>query len=212
MAEILESFILREADFEDSRWLLELAAELAEVTVSPLRGVWGERARRFAYDSIERLLPGQRTGGIHFLIACDRISGQRVGYLILNMFHECPFETRETYIEDMGVTSDFMGKGVDRFLTDQAARLTAEAGVPYMGAHISFANRRAYLAALRGNGFQLESYRVLRPCTAEALEATSTSVAALDRQKEIEQRRREFQRRRMKRRQRQQERSRRKEL
>ena len=182
-------------------WIVALAEELAEVTVAPLRGVWGEHARRFARESIGKLIPYHRSGTMRFLVACDKLTEQRVGYLILNMHHECPFELRETYIEDMGVVSDYLGKRAGHFLTDEAARISGEAGVHYLGAHISFSNRRALLAAL-GNGFELESYRIVRPCTPEAVETTKNSEAALERQTQLEKTRKMVLNRRIKRRQR----------
>ena len=62
-------------------------------------------------------------------MALDRQIGERVGSLILNRHHEGPFEERETYIEDMGVVSDYLGRRVGHYLTDQAARISAEARV-----------------------------------------------------------------------------------
>lgn len=196
-----EKFALRDATSQDQTWLIDLAEELAEVTVAPLRGVWGEQARQFARTSITNLLPYGRTGSVRFLIAIDRETEERVGYLILNMHHEGPFEERETYIEDMGVISEYLGKRVGHYLTDQAARISAEAGVDYLGAHISFANRRALLAAL-GNGFELESYRIVRPCTERAQQATAESESALERQEQNEKMRKTLLSRRIKRRQR----------
>jgi hypothetical protein len=210
MSKLNEIFTLREASSDDMDWLVGLAEELAEVTVAPLRGVWGEHARRFARESIAKLIPYSRSGSMRFLVACDRASGERVGYLILNMHHEDPFETRETYIEDMGVVSEYLGKRAGHFLTDEAARISAEAGVHYLGAHISFSNRRALLAAL-GNGFELESYRIVRPCTAQALETTAGSEAALERQTQLEKTRKAMLNRRIKRRQRSQARASRRE-
>lgn len=201
MSRLNELFSLCDADSEDRAWILDLAEELAEVTVAPLRGVWGEQARKFARESISALMRYVHSGEIRFLVARERASGRRVGYLILNMQHECPFEKRETYIEDMGVVSEFLGKRVGHFLTDEAARLSAEAGVPYLSAHISFANRRALLAAL-GNGFELESYRIVRPCTPEAIATTAASESALDRQAQLEKTRKALLNRRIKRRQR----------
>jgi GNAT superfamily N-acetyltransferase len=196
-----EKFALREATEADKTWLIGLAEDLAEVTVPPLRGVWGEKARQFARTSIRSLLPYAESGVMRFVVAIDRETDERVGYLILNMHHEGPFEERETYIEDMGVVSEYLGKRVGHFLTDQAAKISAEAGVDYLGAHISFANRRALLAAL-GNGFELESYRIVRPCTDRAKVATGESEAALERQEQNEKMRRTLLSRRIKRRQR----------
>jgi ribosomal protein S18 acetylase RimI-like enzyme len=196
-----ELFLLREATDADKGWILQLAEELAEVTVPPLRGVWGEQARLFARTSISNLFPYSKSGVIRFLVATDRQTEERVGYLILNMHHEGPFEERETYIEDMGVVSDYLGKRVGHFLTDQAAKISAEAGVDYLGAHVSFANRRALLTAM-GNGFELESYRIVRPCTERAQQATKESETALERQEQNEKMRRTLLSRRIKRRQR----------
>lgn len=201
MGRLEELFTLRDATDDDIAWILGLAEELAEVTVPPLRGVWGEKARTFARQSISSLIPYAKLGAYRFLVATDQQSTERVGYLILNMNHESPFEERETYIEDMGVVSDYLGKRVGHYLTDQAARVTAEAGVGYLGAHISYSNRRALLAAL-GNGFELESYRIVRPCTGAAVETTKASEGALERQEQLEKNRRAILSRRLKRRQR----------
>ena len=198
-----EMFALRDATARDKEWIVQLAEDLAEVTVSPLRGVWGDKAREFARESVTSLFRFNSTGEVRFLIATDRETDERVGYLILNMHHECPFEARETYIEDMGVVSDYLGKRVGHYLTDQAARISAEAGVDYLGAHISFSNRRALLAAL-SNGFELESYRIVRPCTDRAIQAKSESDQALERQDQNEKMRRTLLARRIKRRQRRQ--------
>ena len=205
-----EKFSLRDASEDDHRWILDLAQELAEVTVPPLRGVWGEKARHWARSSIVELIPYSRSQSMRFIVAIDRASQERVGYLILNMHHDGPFDDRETYIEDMGVVSEYLGKRVGHYLTDQAARISAEAGVPYLGAHISFANRRALMAAL-GNGFELESYRIVRPCTEEAKQATKESEAALERQAQNEKTRRTILSRRIKRRQRKAQREQRRE-
>jgi len=201
VARLDELFTLRDATSDDFHWILDLAEELAEVTVAPLRGVWGERARAFARTSITKLIPHCKAGTYRFLVALDQATQARVGYLILNLYQECPFETRETYIEDMGVVSEYLGKRVGHYLTDQAARISAEAGVHYLGAHISFSNQRALLAAL-GNGFELESYRIVRPCTPEAIQTTEASGAALERQEQSEKLRRTLLSRRLKRRQR----------
>ena len=202
MSKLGHLFELREAQTDDDRlWILSLAQDLAEVTVAPLRGVWGEHARAFAKNSIAELFSYQSSGQWKFLIATDRSTSERVGYLILNLDHECPFDRRETYIEDMGVVSEYLGKRVGHFLTDEAARISAEAGVHYLGAHISFTNRRALLAAL-GNGFELESYRIVRPCTPEAIETTKASEGALERQAQLEKTRKAVLSRRIKRRQR----------
>ena len=182
-------------------WLLELAQDLAEVTVAPLRGLWGEQARAFAKASILELFSYEASKQWRYYIAIDRATEQRVGYLILNMDHECPFDRRETYIEDMGVVSEYLGKRVGHFLTDEAARISGEAGVPYLGAHISFTNRRALLAAL-GNGFELESYRIVRPCTPEAIATVKASEGALERQAQLEKTRKAVLSRKIKRRQR----------
>lgn len=196
-----ERFSLHEADNEDLEWILALAESLAEVTVPPLRGVWGARARQFARNSITELIKWRHPNAYRFLIARDKSDRQRVGYLILNVNHEGPFEERESYIEDMGIVSEYLGKRAGHFLTDEAAKLSAELGIPYLGAHVSFTNRRALLAAL-GNGFELESYRIVRPCTEEAIQATKESEAALDRQDQAEKTRRALLSRRLKRRQR----------
>lgn len=201
MADLSELYTLRDANQEDLDWILDLAEDLAEITVAPLRGLWGQPARAWARESISRLVPQVREGSMRFLVACDRTTGQRVGYLLLNLYSECPFERRETYIEDMGVISEYLGRRAGHFLTDEAARISAEAGVPYLGAHVSFANRRALLAAL-GNGFELESYRIVRPCTQAAREVMNQSEAALERQEQLEKTRRLVLSRRLKRRQR----------
>ena len=202
MSKLSHLYELREVETDEERhWLLELAQDLAEVTVAPLRGVWGEHARAFAKSSIIELFTYQNTRQWRFYIATDRATAERVGYLILNMDHECPFDRRETYIEDMGVVSEYLGKRVGHFLTDEAARISAEAGVHYLGAHISFSNRRALLAAL-GNGFELESYRIVRPCTPEAIETTKASEGALERQAQLEKTRKAVLSQRIKRRQR----------
>lgn len=202
MSKLGHLFALRDANSEDDRqWMLGLAQDLAEVTVAPLRGVWGEQARAFARSSITELFSYESSKQWKFLIATDRANDERVGYLILNMDHECPFDRRETYIEDMGVVSEYLGKRVGHFLTDEAARISGEAGVHYLGAHISFSNRRALLAAL-GNGFELESYRIVRPCTPEAIETTKASEGALERQTQLEKTRKAVLSRKIKRRQR----------
>ena len=201
MARLDELFSLRDASDDDLLWILDLAEELAEVTVPPLRGVWGAQARAFARASISKLIPDRRDGSLRFLVACDRSNEARVGYLILNLYHECPFEMRECYIEDMGVVSEYLGKRVGHFLTDEAARISGEAGIPYLSAHVSFSNQRALLAAL-GNGFELESYRIVRPCTPEAAQATRESGIALERQEQAEKLRRTLLFRHIKRRQR----------
>jgi ribosomal protein S18 acetylase RimI-like enzyme len=196
-----EPYELREAEPEDLAWILELAEQLAELTVAPLRGVWGQKARDFARLSISQLVPLARTGGMRFLLAWDRSTQQRVGYLLLNLNHECPFEKREAYIEDMGVVSEYLGRRVGHFLTDEAARISAEAGIHFLSAHVSFSNRRALLAAL-GNGFELESYRIVRPCTELARQLVEQSEHALERQEHSEKIRRLVHSRRVKRRQR----------
>ncbi len=202
MSKLGHLFALRDAATEDDRrWILELAQDLAEVTVAPLRGVWGEQARAFARSSISELFSYESSKQWRFLIATDRANDERVGYLILNLDHECPFDRRETYIEDMGVVSEYLGKRVGHFLTDEAARISGEAGIHYLGAHISFSNRRALLAAL-GNGFELESYRIVRPCTPEAIETTEASEGALERQTQLEKTRKAVLSRKIKRRQR----------
>lgn len=203
MADLHQLYRLRQADPDDLAWILNLAEELAEVTVAPLRGHWGPQARKFARDSIRQLIREIRTGSMQFLIASDRVTEERVGYLILNLESECPFEKREAYIEDMGVVSEYLGRQAGHFLTDEAARISAEAGLPYLSAHVSFANRRALLAAL-GNGFELESYRIVRPCTETARQLMDQSGAALERQEQNEKMRRLLLSRKLKRRRRQQ--------
>lgn len=188
MTKLSHLYALRDADNDDIAWILELAVQLAEVTVPPIRGAWGQAAQEFVRTSVSELLK-YRGGLIRFLVAIDRADNSRVGYLLLNTNHESPLDDREMYIEDMGVVSEYLGKRVGHFLTDEAARIAGEEGVDYLGAHISGANRRALLAAL-GNGFELESYRIARPCTDKAAEQTKDSERALERQAEAEKLRR----------------------
>jgi len=204
-----EKFAIHDASDDELPWLLNLAETLAEITVPPLRGVWGKKAREFAGRTLRDLIPYRAAGLIRFLIATDRSTGEKVGYVVLNMNHESPMEDRETYIEDLGVVSDYLGKRVAHFLGDQAARISREAGVDYLGAHISYSNRRALLTAL-SNGFELESYRIVRPCTDSAVQTTKDSEGALERQEQNEKMRRVLLSRKLKRRQRQADRSKRK--
>lgn len=201
-----ERYIIRLATFEDIGWIISLAEELAEVTVSPLQGVWGEKARVFARESIQKLVPFIASNGYKFLVCLDKHSSLPVGYLILNMFHESPYETRETYIEDMGVVSGYLGRRVPHFLVGEASRISAEEGVDFMGAHISCLNQRALLTALN-IGFELESYRIVMPCTSQAREVVEGSSVALERQSQLEKNRRVIQSRRLKRSRRQQKRA-----
>ncbi len=199
---------LREADREDLEWVVELAVKLAAVTVAPLRGLWGPAGQDFVASSVKQLIGLKATGQYRFLIASDKATGERVGYLILDLVHHDPTGGAEAFIEDMGIVSDYLGKRAGHFLTDQAARIAGEEGIDYLGAHISFSNRRALLAAL-GNGFELEFYRIVRPCTEQAKATVARADEALDFQQEAEQRRRVLLSRKIKRRQRQEARAKR---
>lgn len=199
----------REATREDVEWISRLAVSLSGVTVAPLRGLWGEAGRQFVLDSVRQLFAMKATGKYRFLIAIDKATQERVGYLLLDLAHHEPTGANEAHIEDMGIVDEYLGRRAGHFLTDEAARVASEEGIDYLGAHISFSNRRALLAAL-GNGFELEYYRIVRPCTEQAKSTVARAEEALDLQAEGEKRRRILMSRRIKRRKRQEARERKK--
>lgn len=145
-------------------WIRDLAVSASIHTFSGLRSTPQERARYVAVE-FEELKRYARQGLYRFLIAIDRETDERVGYLLLNLHDQDELGRQQTFVEDIAALPKYWGAGVGHLLFDAATELTASMGIHFMGGEVAAENTRIE-AALRNN-FVLESYRVVRPCTDE---------------------------------------------
>ncbi|MBS2037832.1 GNAT family N-acetyltransferase [bacterium] len=152
---------------QDWDFILELATSASIFTFSALRSTSEERAQ-FIRKEFPSLRMWVRQGKYRFLLARDRELDKPIGYLLLNLYGMDDLGRRQTFVEDIGALPDYWGRGVGHALFDHATELTASLGIDFMGGEVAAGNPR-WQAALR-NRFELESYRVVRACTARGQE------------------------------------------
>lgn len=149
-------------------FIRDLAVSASIHTFSGLRSTARERAT-YVSQELDELVAYWRRGAYRFLLALDTEHDSRpVGYLLLNLYDQDELGRRQTFVEDIAALPEYWGLQVGHLLFDAATKLTAELGMHFMGGEVAAGNSRIE-AALRNN-FYLESYRVFRPCTPEALE------------------------------------------
>lgn len=165
-------------------FIRDLAVSASIHTFSGLRSTAVQRAAYVA-EELEELKAYWRKGAYRFLLAIDtEDNNKRVGYLLLNLYDQDELGRRQTFVEDIAALPDYWGHQVGHLLFDEATRLTAELGLHFMGGEVAAENSRIE-AALRNNFF-LESYRVFRPCTPEALEMMEEVKKAKERKGDVE--------------------------
>ena len=145
--------------------ILELVTSASIFTFNALRSTSQERSRyvRSEFTELKRYV---RQGRYRFLVAKDRELQKTIGYLFLNLYHQDDLGRRQTFVEDIGAFPEYWGRGIGHALFDAATEVTAALGIDFMGGEVAATNPR-WQAALRNN-FELESYRVVRPCTPRA--------------------------------------------
>lgn len=148
-------------------FIQDLAARASVHTFNSLRSTPADRAHYMQTEFAE-LKSYARRGLYKFLLARDNESGERIGYLLLNLFHLDDLGRRQTFVEDLAALPEYWGRGIGHALFDEATRVTAELGIDFMAGEVSALNPR-WEAALRNNFF-LEAYKVVRPCTEAARE------------------------------------------
>ncbi|MCA9791162.1 MAG: GNAT family N-acetyltransferase [Candidatus Eremiobacteraeota bacterium] len=148
----------------------ELAATASLHTLDALRHTTEDRAT-YVRSEFAELKSYVRRGLYRFLVARDKASGEPIGYLLLNLYHQDDLGRRQTFVEDIAAIPKYWGKGIGHALFDAATELTASLGIDFMAGEVA-ANNPRWEAAVRNN-FHLEAYRLVRPCTpaAEALMA-----------------------------------------
>lgn len=153
---------ITDAEEQDLETILELASSVSVFTFNALRSTGQERVAHLR-NEFHNLKRYARQGAYRFLVARDRESGKTIGYLLLNLYSHDDLGRRQTFVEDIGASPEYWGRGIGHALFDAATALTAELGIDFMGGEVAATNPR-WEAALR-NDFFLESYRVVRPCT-----------------------------------------------
>lgn len=149
-------------------FIRDLAVSASIHTFSGLRSTARQRAAYVAQE-LDELIAYWRRGAYRFLLAVDtELDNKPVGYLLLNLYDQDELGRRQTFVEDIAALPEYWGLQVGHLLFDAATKLTADLGMHFMGGEVAAENSRIE-AALRNN-FYLESYRVFRPCTPEALE------------------------------------------
>lgn len=158
-------FQVVDAELKDMDWIQALAASASIHTFSGLRSTAAQRAEyiKVEFEELKRYVI---QGAYRFLLARDRETGERAGYLLLNLYDQDELGRRQTFVEDIAALPEYWGLGVGHFLFDAATQITADLGLHFMGGEVAAENSRIE-AALRNN-FYLERYRVVRPCTPEA--------------------------------------------
>lgn len=150
---------------QDLDLILEIATTSSTSTFNGLRSTGEDRAR-FLNAELPNLRRWVRGGQHRLLVARELESGKRIGYLLLNLWHQDELGRRQTFIEDLAGFPEYLRRGVGRALTDAAAEVTASVGVDFMGAEMAATNP-VFEGALR-TGFLLEAHRIVRPCTPRA--------------------------------------------
>jgi GNAT superfamily N-acetyltransferase len=173
-------FEIVDAEEQDLDTILELATSVSIFTFNALRSTSEERVR-FIRQEFSALKRYARQGRYRFLVARDR----EIGYLFLNLFHQDDLGRRQTFVEDIGASPEYWGRGIGHALFDAATRVTAELGIDFMGGEVAASNPR-WEAAVRNN-FHLEAYRVVRPCTPRGHEVIAQVQAAREAQEKIQQ-------------------------
>ncbi len=190
-------FEIVDAEERDLDTILELATSVSIFTFNALRSTSEERVR-FIRQEFAALKRYARQGRYRFLVARDREKDQTIGYLFLNLYHQDDLGRRQTFVEDIGASPEYWGRGIGHALFDAATQVTAELGIDFMGGEVAASNSR-WEAAVRNN-FHLEAYRVVRPCTPRGREVIAQVKAAREAQEKIQEQMRAARERRLQRR------------
>ena len=163
----MEIFI-RKADEEDFSYVRRLMIESSIYNVPVNRDIPNRAVKATVRSTADQVLDRARqSDDFVVLVAEDRDSGERMGYLLLDLNHTEPSTgERQGYIFDLGVEERFWGTQAGPMLTRKAAALSGQAGHRYVTAEITAANRRSYLKSLR-MGFVVERYKIAMACTPE---------------------------------------------
>lgn len=165
-------------------FIRDLAVSASIHTFSGLRSTARQRAA-YVTQELDELISYWRRGAYRFLLALDTENARKpVGYLLLNLFDQDELGRRQTFVEDIAALPEYWGFQVGHLLFDAATELTAELGLHFMGGEVAAENSRIE-AALRNN-FYLESYRVFRPCTPEAVQMMESVKQDKVRKKDVQ--------------------------
>lgn len=165
-------------------FIRDLAVTASIHTFGGLRSTPQQRAA-YAGEEFEQLKNYWTQGVYHYLIAIDtEDDNKRVGYLLLNLFDQDELGRRQTFVEDIAALPEYWGYKIGHLMFDAATEYTAGLGLDFMGGEVAAENTRIE-AALRNNFF-LESYRVVRPCTPEAVKMMEEVKRSKEKQGEVQ--------------------------
>ena len=161
---------VRQARLEDVPWVRDLAVRsvghgIPATRRIPLAEVQAQ-ARRHLSD-LELTFQADPTFLV--LVASDRATGQRLGYLMLDLAHrEASTGEPQAMIHDLAVEPEHWGRGVAQALVGRAARIAHGHGLDSLVGEVTAGNRRPLVNAL-SMGFAVERYQISARCGPEGL-------------------------------------------
>lgn len=164
----MEDIEVREARLEDVPWIRGLAVRSVIYGISTARDI----PEADVQDHVRRTLADleftyRRDPTFRILVAEDSATGERLGYLMLDLAHEeASTGEKESLIHDLAVEPKHWGRYVVHRLVKRAAQVTHEHGLRFMIGEVTADNRRTLVQALR-LGFEVERHQIVMQCGEE---------------------------------------------
>lgn len=163
-----EEVEVRDALLEDIPWIRDLAVRSVVFGIPAVRDI----PEAAVQDHVRRTLADleftfRRDPCFRILVAVDRGSGERLGYLMLDLAdQEASTGEPQAMIHDLAVEPRNWGRYVVHRLVRQAARTAHGHGLRYMAGEVTADNRRTLVQALR-LGFVVERHQIVMQCGPE---------------------------------------------
>lgn len=159
---------IREARLEDIPWVRDLAVRSVVFGIPGGRDIPNAEVQAHVRRTLEDLEFTFRSDpSFRVLVATDAATGERLGYLMLDLSHEeASTGERQSLIHDLAVEPAHWGRYVVHRLVRRAAQVTHAKGLRFMIGEVTADNRRTLVQALR-LGFEVERHQIVMQCGPE---------------------------------------------
>ncbi|MCD4785885.1 MAG: GNAT family N-acetyltransferase [Candidatus Eremiobacteraeota bacterium] len=152
---------IRPAKKNDIKNIIQLASDMVEHSISPLRDVLFEDVKEYRKKDLDSLYSSIKDPNIGIFIA-ETMNGEFIGHVIsMSNFVESSTGESQGYVFDLSVRKKFNRLGIGARLMEIAEEYCQDAGMKYMALNVTASNMPA-VKFYESQGYSVERKRMLK--------------------------------------------------